>query len=615
MMTPTKHRKKVPLQELRKNPFSSRNAYPSLDQAFHTSPTCPKTSSNSFSPDRSSSIVAPSELDLSIGARADLYEHHRHIMKYGLEEEDHDGQKYQEECISITVDDWEQIMDGNLSHASYSSTFIMESTPMSFLKGASYGNRHHVDGNSDADADTTSHSDYFNSSKVFKLNTPEKNRSKVDEASRLARMGFIGMAHQEVDRSGNIHDCDESSMMDESGGMIGLFQAAMKIGLEESHGIIQDDEHVEGGEEEERAESFISYQEPNLSVANFDGTETNSSSNQDTGDDDENETENHSSSIEIFDMRSSNDSNLIVDEHTSFISFRDPNVSVLSGRSGPLVGSPTSHLGQLHHSNYDDGEESEFQSDFEVNVSEMIGLDSELCASVSPTPKRNVYTSSKSSGLPPSRPKIISKSLKTPVREKNVSPSQSTIKTPGSTNSTKYKNHTSIRWPDEHSPPNLSKVSMTRLREVQAFYSSGKGSSPVKNIANSVKSVDSMSQLDSENASIYCNPMKLKTNTLTLSPIEHDKSSQRDGNKKNVDFLNPQTNTNCRSTSMSKPKRLTLRDRYTRPDRFEDNFSVPSSTSTLNSSPQSISDDSPVNRSLLESFETASYSRFPRFEM
>jgi hypothetical protein len=609
MMTPTKHRKKIPLQELRKNPFSSRNAYPSLDQAFHMTPTCPKASSNCFSPDRSSSIVAPSELDLSIGARADLYEHHRHIMKYGL---DHDGQKYQEECTSVTVDEWEHIMDGNLSHASYSSTFIMDSNPMSFLKGVSYSNRHHVDGSSDADvdADTTSHSDYFNSSKVFKLNTPEKNRSKVDEASRLARMGFIGMAHQEVDRNGNIHDFDESSMMDESGGMIGLFQAAMKIGLDESHGIIQDEEHAEGGEEEGRAESFISYQEPNLSVANFDGTETNSSSNQDVNDDDD-ENENHSSSIEIFDIHSSNGSNVIVEGHTSFISFRDPNLSVLSGRSGPMVGSPTSHLGQLHHSNYDEGEESEFQSDFEV----MIGPDSELDTSVSPTAKRNVYTSSKGSGLPRSRSKLISKSLKTPVREKNVSPLQSTIKTPGSTNSTKYKNHSSIRWPDEHSPPNLSQVSMSRLREVQAFYSSGKGSSPVKNIANSVKSVDPTSQLDTEDAHIHCNPMKLQTNTLTLSPIEYDNSSQRDDNRKNGGVLNPPIDSNCRSISKSKPKRLTLRDRYTRPDRFEDNFSVPSSTSTLNSSPQSISDDSPVNRSLLESFETASYSRFPRFEM
>lgn len=137
----------------------------------------------------------------------------------------------------------------------------------------------------------------------------------------------------------------------------------------------------------------------------------------------------------------------------------------------------------------------------------------------------------------------------------------------------------------------------------------------MKNIANSVKSVDPTSQLGKKDANIHCNPMKLKTNTLTLSPIEHDNSSKRDGNRKNVDILNPQTDTNCSSISKSKPKRLTLRDRYTRPDRFEDNFSVPSSTSTLNSSPQSISDDSPVNRSLLESFETASYSRFPRFEM
>jgi hypothetical protein len=579
MMTPTRHRKKVPLQELRKNPFSSRNAYPSLDQAFQTT-NC-QNSSFCFSPDRTSSIGAASELDLSIGARADLYEHQRHIMKYGL---DHDGQTYQDDCKSSTVDDddWEQIMDGNTSHISYSSAFILESNLLSFSKGESYtGNRYYIDGSSDVDADTTIHSDYFNSSKVLKLYTPEKNRRKIDEASRLSRLEFVGIVDQEADHHDNSHYCDESSTLDESGGMVKLFQAAMKIGLEESHKI-HEDEHLENEEEEERAESFISYQEPNLSVANFDGTETSSNFNQDNDSDFHGSFEN-------------------CDVHTSLISYRDPNLSVSYGRSGTAVESSISHADQCHPSN---DAESEFSSRFEVNISKINEPGGEIEITVSPVMKRNATNSLKSSGLPRSGSKYLPKSLRTPIRAKNTPPSQTIINTPGSTSSMRYKNHSSIRWPDEYSPTNLSTASMTRLRDVQTFYSSGKGSSPVKSIANKVKTEERASERDAEDEKLHCNPMNLRTNTLSLSPIEWNDSSKKS-----------QSKTNCKRISNSKPKRMTLRDRYTSPERFEDNFSVPSSTSTSNSCPQSISDDSPVNRSLLESFETAFYSRVPRFEM
>lgn len=598
MMTPTKHRKKVPLQELRQNPFtSSRNAYPSLDQAFQTTPNC-QTTSDCLSPERTSSSVEPSELDLSIGALAELYQHHRHIMKYGL---DHDGQTHHQEEInsSTTFDDWEQLMDGNVSHASSSSTFMMESDPLSFLKIASYSsNRYHVDGSSsggDVDEDMTLLSDYFNSSEVLKLFTPEKNRSKIDEASRLARLGFVGMANQNADQHDNTHDdCDESSMMDESGGMVRLFQAAMKIGLEESHDEIQEDEHTEN--EEERVASFISYQEPNLSVANLDGIETSSHSHPEEEDD------NHDT-FENCNVHSSSGFN-----HKSFISYRDPNLSVFSGRSGTVMESSVSHSDHHHSSNDCTGQESEFQSYFEENVIEIIetGTEFEL-SSMSPAVKRNVGNTLKSSGLPRSGFKFTPKSsLKTPIREKKASPMQSTINTPESSSSIRYKKHSSIRWSNEHSPPNLSKVSMRRLREVQSFYSSGKGPSPVKCIANRV---------NTEDIQLHCNPMHLKTNTLSLSPIERNSSSKIEEKKKNLDMIKSQSKTNCTSISNTKPKRLTLRDRYSRPERFEDNFSVPSSTSTLNSSPQSLSDDSPVNRSLLESFETASCTRIPRFEV
>jgi len=52
-------------------------------------------------------------------------------------------------------------------------------------------------------------------------------------------------------------------------------------------------------------------------------------------------------------------------------------------------------------------------------------------------------------------------------------------------------------------------------------------------------------------------------------------------------------------------QRISLKDRYSRPDRFEDSYSVPSSASTLQSSPETCNDDEAVavNRSLLEMFE------------
>jgi hypothetical protein len=249
-------RRRKPFQELRQNPFSrnlqSNNNYPGLDHVFekhehrvhslshgrsqgrshgrsHSTPT----SSSPYSPDRASSastsfLSPPSDLNMSIGARADLNEHARHIAKFGL-----DGSvsgstsgftstpsrssrpstfrsSPSNNSSIMKEDEWDRLMDGtSISHASFSSTFVVDNNNKSYVSNAllatgGVAKRLTVDENHpliQLDVTCDQSSDFFNSSRVAMLTTPEKNKAKVDEASRLARIGGIGLP---TDRGGGI---------------------------------------------------------------------------------------------------------------------------------------------------------------------------------------------------------------------------------------------------------------------------------------------------------------------------------------------------------------------------------------------------------------------------
>lgn len=291
--------RRQPFQELNINPFSPRrngntltNNYPGLDHVFE------KESSSPLSPDRSSSIISPpSELNMSIGARAAINEHTRHIAKFGL-----DGSRcdysIQNDYSPNKDDEWERLMNGtSISQASFSTTFITENDRNQTLNVT----------NCDQS------SDFFNSSRVAMLATPEKNIAKVDEASRLAMIEGVGLPnnrraehnrHYSESISGSTdasHDIDQS-------GMAGLFNAAMRLGER----IDIEESVIHKCPEEE--ESLVSYQDPNLSLIS-----------------------NHD--IKLSSNEKAPSDFLHLDHHllqeSSFISYHEPELSMISNRHDP----------------------------------------------------------------------------------------------------------------------------------------------------------------------------------------------------------------------------------------------------------------------------------------
>ena len=82
---------------------------------------------------------------------------------------------------------------------------------------------------------TLDQSDLFNSSKVYNLMTPEKNKAKVDEASRLARLGELVTKrdmHIFNEFSGSSSGSTTITTDDNISGMIGLtnLRDNLKIG-------------------------------------------------------------------------------------------------------------------------------------------------------------------------------------------------------------------------------------------------------------------------------------------------------------------------------------------------------------------------------------------------
>ncbi len=357
-----------PFQDIPVNPFANNNNYPGLDDAFKdeskkqnkNANTTGSSPSFATTPDRaSSSIISPPSdfnlLNMSIGARAAINEHTRHVAKYGLDgsldhgysndsafslQNGHSSTlshnyanasasasnasiintpsrriQYRPSPTKTNVtnsnysnimkdEEWDRLMDGSISHASFSSTFLVDSNKSFVSRALSSHDRRGTGGTGGGTgshyiAHNTSHllnltadqsSDFFTSSRVAMLTTPEKNKPKVDEASRLARITGVGLpndrggvgvrgagmkTHYSESFSGST---DVSNDIDQSG-MIGLFKAAMRFGerelIEEGHhdyGNCGNIDEEDNGEEEDNP-SLVSYQEPNLSLVSntYDG--------------------------------------------------------------------------------------------------------------------------------------------------------------------------------------------------------------------------------------------------------------------------------------------------------------------------------------------------------
>jgi len=297
--SPWKHRNNArkPFQALKTNPFTNRenNNFPGLDNAFDSKKT---------SPDRQSGIS--SELNTSIGARA-------YSSQFRFE------QTPPKKILNHSPGDceWDHLLDG--SNISFSSTYVTEleaNTIPPFQSFALYSrqknNTSTLDENEPLNM-TSDRSDFFNSSRVGILKTPEKNKPIVDEASRLARLG-VGVMNKrgEINSSSNYSESisgstDISFKNSNDPSIIGLFDAAIKLNdKEQQDGMICDNENNQG--------SFITYQDPDLSLLSVRDSQPYSKPS------------------------GGKRMNFREDTQSSFISFAEPDLSILSNKHSNFGG-------------------------------------------------------------------------------------------------------------------------------------------------------------------------------------------------------------------------------------------------------------------------------------
>ena len=190
----------------------NRDSFPGLDRAFTTSAQQQQQHrilyDERISPDHSicsqqtSSSFQASSLDMSIGARAALNEHLRHVALHGL-----DGQQSSADTSvsfeRLPQDEvWDRILDGNLSVTSNSSPTLFERLqPVVSIT---------EDGYEAVEVEIADESsDFFNSSKVWQLATPEKNKELRRSITTRRGMDEHDISHNDGSDSGS----HESGMM------------------------------------------------------------------------------------------------------------------------------------------------------------------------------------------------------------------------------------------------------------------------------------------------------------------------------------------------------------------------------------------------------------------
>lgn len=158
-----------------RNPFAevNRENFPSWDRVIGVREDKQRTltNSNGSSSDLdhsevSSSSCPTSTLDMSIGARAAMTEHLRHIALHGL-----DGQNSETSTLhsrSPQEEAWDHLLDVN------NTSMVWEQLEPVF--SVDQDGTEAVEVAADFSSDYVNNSDYFNSSKIWQLSTPEKNK-------------------------------------------------------------------------------------------------------------------------------------------------------------------------------------------------------------------------------------------------------------------------------------------------------------------------------------------------------------------------------------------------------------------------------------------------------
>ena len=219
----------------RRNPFSDgqRNNFPDIDEMFGSmkasSPSANVSAEADANPfdevddDEHSDIDGSSFLRMSIGARAALNEHARYIAKYGIDGETNHGEAgynnnsidetTSEACTNVSLDNqWEKVLD--LSRVASSIGGSVEGIPTPPKQGiinlyfeSSSGEKSSLEESIEVMTDVSF--DFFNSSRVNMLITPERNRNRraeivitrdglaADESLQSHPVGFPSGGEQE----------------------------------------------------------------------------------------------------------------------------------------------------------------------------------------------------------------------------------------------------------------------------------------------------------------------------------------------------------------------------------------------------------------------------------
>ena len=159
--------------------------------------------------------------DFSIGALAAITEHRRDIELFGF---DGIAPKVKEKSLSQSEMVWDRIMAGDGSCASLSTFVEDDSNAVPASDALDFR-----DDFQESDLNNTTDSDFFNSVRVNCLMTPERNKSKVDEASRLARIGkgeVTERKNYEISFTGSVSGSESGSIECSEPGMSYLFNNA-----------------------------------------------------------------------------------------------------------------------------------------------------------------------------------------------------------------------------------------------------------------------------------------------------------------------------------------------------------------------------------------------------
>ena len=226
-----------------RHPFQemNRNHFPGLDNILGSTDLKPRfsTSQPLFQPQRQEISSATNRsvcssqnvslMDMSIGARASMTEHLRHIAKFGFDNSPDlqimDQQNQQQQQQQHLIDDeWNQLLDG-ISWTGADDSFNNMAPILTF----------HDDGYDSIEVTADVSSDFFNSSRIYQLSTPEKNKNRTLAVTTRSR----DVSQYVESDSGSAHDSEESTMMH-------MFKAAMNLNVSE---VVADD----------RETSFVSF--------------------------------------------------------------------------------------------------------------------------------------------------------------------------------------------------------------------------------------------------------------------------------------------------------------------------------------------------------------------